>query len=104
MMEMPGHKLLEQMFLELGNAVEKINTQYWVASFLNGPELFANFKRSGFPDLTPNPYPAQDITGDFISRLIYPTTEIAVNQENLQQAVSIGGPDNLDAKVWWDVD
>lgn len=90
--------------LDLGNAVEEINTQYWVASFLNGPELFANFRRSGFPDLTPNPYPAQDITGDFISRLTYPTAEIAVNQENLQQAVSRMGPDNLDTKVWWDVD
>ncbi|PIB26333.1 SusD/RagB family nutrient-binding outer membrane lipoprotein [Maribacter sp. 4G9] len=90
--------------LDLGNAVEEINTQYWVASFLNGPELFANFRRSGFPNLTPNPYPAQDITGDFINRLTYPTAEIAVNQGNLQQAVSRMGPDNLDTKVWWDVD
>ena len=90
--------------LDLGNPVEEINTQYWVASFLNGPELFANFRRSGFPDLTPNPYPAQDISGDFISRLTYPTAEIAVNQNNLQEAVSRMGPDNLDTKVWWDVD
>jgi hypothetical protein len=90
--------------LNLANAAEEINTQYWVASFLNGPELFANFRRSGFPDLTPNPYPAQDITGDFINRLTYPTAEIAVNQANLQEAVSRMGPDNLDTKVWWDVD
>jgi len=90
--------------LNLTNAVEEINTQYWVASFLNGPELFANFRRSGYPDLTPNPYPAQDITGDFINRLTYPPAEIAVNQANLQEAVSRMGPDNLDTKVWWDVD
>lgn len=38
-------------------ALEQINTQYWVASFLNGPEAFANFRRTGFTDLTPNPYP-----------------------------------------------
>ncbi|WP_036382287.1 SusD/RagB family nutrient-binding outer membrane lipoprotein [Muricauda sp. MAR_2010_75] len=88
----------------MASAVEDINTQYWVASFLNGPELFANFRRSGYPDLTPNPYPAQDITGDFINRLTYPTAEIAVNQANLQEAVSRMGPDNLDTKVWWDVD
>ena len=90
--------------LNLANAVEEINTQYWVASFLNGPELFANFRRSGYPDLTPNPYPAQDITSDFINRLTYPPAEIAVNQANLQEAVSRMGPDNLDTKVWWDVD
>lgn len=87
---------------DAGNAVEQINTQYWVASFLNGPEAFANFRRSGYPDLTPNPYPGQDITGDFINRLTYPTGELAVNKANLDAAISIMGADNLDTKVWWD--
>jgi len=87
---------------DAGNALEQINDQYWVASFLNGPEAFANFRRSGFPDLPPNPFPAQDITGDFINRLTYPNDEIAVNGENLAEAVARMGPDNLDTKVWWD--
>ncbi len=84
------------------NALEQINNQYWVASFLNGPEAFANFRRSEFPDLPPNPYPSQDITSDFINRLTYPTDEIATNNENLSAAVARMGPDNLDTKVWWD--
>ncbi len=84
------------------NALEQINTQYWVASFLNGPEAFANFQRSGFPTLAPNPFPAQDISGDFINRHTYPNDEIAVNGDNLAEAVSRMGPDNLDTKVWWD--
>ncbi|NJB70911.1 hypothetical protein GGR42_001373 [Saonia flava] len=88
--------------LDAGNAIEEINNQYWVASFLNGPEAFANFRRSGYPDLTPNPYPGQDITGDFINRLTYPSAEIAVNKENVDAAISRMGPDNLDTKVWWD--
>jgi len=87
---------------DAGNALEQINNQYWVSSFLNGPEAFANFRRSGFPVLTPNPYPAQDITGDFINRITYPTDEIATNNENLSAAVARMGPDNLDTKVWWD--
>lgn len=87
---------------DAGNALEQINNQYWVSSFLNGPEAFANFRRSGFPVLTPNPYPAQDITGDFINRITYPTDEVAVNNENLSAAVARMGPDNLDTKVWWD--
>ena len=87
---------------DAGNALEQINTQYWVSSFLNGPEAFANFRRSGFPVLTPNPYPAQDISGDFINRITYPTDEIATNNANLSEAVSRMGPDNLDTKVWWD--
>ncbi|MEM7655176.1 MAG: SusD/RagB family nutrient-binding outer membrane lipoprotein [Bacteroidota bacterium] len=84
------------------NALEQINSQYWVASFLNSPEAFANFRRSGFPALDPNPFPAQDISGDFIRRLTYPSTEIAVNSDNLNAAVARQGPDNLDTRVWWD--
>ena len=86
------------------NALEQINTQYWVASFLNGPEAFANFRRSGFPDLDPNPFPNQDITTDFIRRITYPTSEIAVNTENVNQAINIMGPDRLDTRVWWDME
>ena len=87
---------------DAGNALEQINTQYWVSSFLNGPEAFANFRRSGFPSLTPNPFPGQDISGDFINRLTYPTSEIATNNENLTEAVARMGPDDLNTKVWWD--
>ena len=83
-------------------ALEQINDQYWVASFLNGPEAFANFRRSGFPDLAPNPFPSQDISGDFIRRLTYPNTEISVNTENVNTAIARQGPDNLETRVWWD--
>ncbi len=83
-------------------ALEQINTQYWVASFLNGPEAFANFRRSGFPNLSPNPYPGKAIKGNFIRRLTYPNSEISVNKKNVDEAVSRIGADDLDAKVWWD--
>ena len=83
-------------------ALQQINTQYWIASFLNGPEAWANYRRSGYPQLTPNPYPGKDIAGDFINRLTYPNSEISVNTENLNAAVARMGPDNLDTRVWWD--
>ena len=82
--------------------LELINTQYWVASFLNGPEAFANFRRSGFPALTPNPYPGKEIKGNFINRLTYPDSEISVNTANRQEAVARQGADNQDTRVWWD--
>jgi hypothetical protein len=90
--------------LDQGDALEQINTQYWVVSFLNGPESFANFRRSGFPALAPNPFPGSEINGDFIRRLTYPTDEFSVNITNIQQAISRMGPDNLDTRVWWDAD
>lgn len=83
-------------------ALELINTQYWIASFLNGPEVFANFRRSGFPILRPNPYPGKEIRGNFINRLSYPDSELAVNQANRQEAVTRQGADDLESRVWWD--
>jgi hypothetical protein len=72
--------------LDLTKALEQINTQYWVASFLNGPETFANFRRSGFPVLTPNLYPGKDLkTETFIRRLTYPDTEKSVNNDNVTE-------------------
>ncbi len=88
--------------LDLGNALEQINTQYWVASFLSGPELFANFRRSGYPTLAKNPYPASEIKGDFIRRMPYPDSETIVNQANVNEAISRQGPNTLDTRVWWD--
>ncbi|HZF65257.1 MAG TPA: SusD/RagB family nutrient-binding outer membrane lipoprotein [Chitinophagaceae bacterium] len=84
-------------------ALEQINTQYWIASFLNGPEAWANFRRSGFPALTPNPFPGKDLTTEaFIRRLTYPNSEISVNKTNLDAAVAQMGADILDTRVWWD--
>src|SRR6185436_4473734 len=42
--------------LAAGRELNQINTQYWIASVFNVPEAFANFRRSGFPNLAPNPY------------------------------------------------
>lgn len=85
---------------DASKALEQINTQYWVSSFLNGPEAFANFRRSGFPVLDSNPFPGKEV--DFINRLTYPNSEISVNSENVNAAISTQGPDNLATKVWWD--
>ncbi len=83
-------------------ALEQINTQYWVSSFLNGSEAFANFRRSGYPALAPNPFPGKEIAGDFIRRLPYPDSEIVINQGNVNEAVKRQGPNNLESRMWWD--
>jgi Starch-binding associating with outer membrane len=89
-----------------GNELKQINTQYWISSFLNGPEAFANFRRSGFPVLTPNPYGQPnnpDVpSGTFIRRITYPSSEISINSENVNAAIARMGPDKLSTRVWWD--
>ncbi|HWJ90300.1 MAG TPA: SusD/RagB family nutrient-binding outer membrane lipoprotein [Flavisolibacter sp.] len=89
-----------------GRELEQINTQYWIASFLNGPEVFANFRRSGYPALPPNPYGQPnnpDVpNGTFIRRIGYPTSELSVNTANVNDAIAAMGPDKLSTRVWWD--
>jgi hypothetical protein len=88
--------------LDKGKELEEINTQYWVASFLDGNELFANFRRSDFPALKKNPYPGSEITEDFIRRMPYPDSEIIVNLQNVNDANARQGPNTLSTRVWWD--
>ena len=85
------------------NALKLINTQYWIASWGNGPEAWANFRRSGFPALTPNPIGGQSITGGFVRRFVYPTLELSANQSNYLAAVAdLGGADSMDTRIFWD--
>ena len=89
--------------LAAGSEIEQINEQYWMSSFLNGPEAWANFRRTGIPNLAPNPWPGSDLkTEDFIRRLTYPDSELVVNRDNLDAAISRQGPDLLDTRIWWD--
>ncbi|MBL7856297.1 MAG: SusD/RagB family nutrient-binding outer membrane lipoprotein [Cyclobacteriaceae bacterium] len=83
-----------------GNELEQINYEYWIASLLNGQEAWANFRRSGFPQLAINPFSGRAV--DFITRLPYPPNEILVNSDNVQAAIAAQGPDELDTRVWWD--
>jgi hypothetical protein len=94
--------ITDHPFVPGATELEQINTQYWAASFLNGPEAFANFRRSGFPALTPNPYPDKTIGGNFITRLTYPDTEFSSNTVNIQKALERQGKDNMDTRIWWD--
>jgi len=85
--------------LNNATALKQINEQYWVSSLMNGPEAFANFRRSGFPALVANPFTGREVP--FINRLTYPNSEISVNKDNVGAAISAQGADDLATKVWW---
>lgn len=89
--------------LTVGNELEDINTQYWISSFLVGPESWANFRRSGFPILKPNPFPGSDLkTEPFIRRLTYTDAELNVNKANVLKAIERQGANTMDTRIWWD--
>jgi hypothetical protein len=84
------------------DALKLINTQYWIVNLRNGTEAFANFRRSGFPALTPNTV-NNKLNGGFVRRLSYPDGEASSNTANYNAAsVAIGG-DKLTSRVFWDI-
>ncbi|MGY3213542.1 SusD/RagB family nutrient-binding outer membrane lipoprotein [Mucilaginibacter sp. HD30] len=87
-----------------GNELQKINTQYWIASLGNQAESYANFRRSGFPALTPNSFgtPLPASTGGFARRVPYPLIERSVNASGYQGAIASMGGDDVTQRLFWD--
>lgn len=83
-------------------ALEQINTQYWAATFLNWYETFANWRRSGFPVLTPVNYPGNATGGQIPRRMLYPTSESSANGVNYAEAIARQGANTFLTRVWWD--
>ncbi|MNY77527.1 Susd and RagB outer membrane lipoprotein [compost metagenome] len=66
-------------------------------------ETWSNWRRSGFPVLTPVVYPGNATNGTIPRRFPYPVEEAVKNGANQQAAASaIPGGDNLAGRVWWD--
>lgn len=88
------------------DAMELINTQYWIVNIRNGTEAYANFRRSGFPALSRNAYNDNLLAngGDgFAHRLSYPDREGSANGDSYAAAVAAIGGDNLTGRVFWDI-
>jgi hypothetical protein len=84
------------------NGLEMIATQYWVATFLNFFEAYANWRRTGYPVLIPVNYPGNHTNGTIPSRLIFDPQSVVANEANYLAAVERMGGDELTTKVWWD--
>ncbi len=83
-------------------AMQQIGEQVWAAVFLNEYEAFANWRRTGYPNLTPVNYPGNVTGGTIPRRLRYNQSEAVSNAENYQAALQRQGPDELTTRVWWD--
>jgi hypothetical protein len=86
-----------------GKEIQMIDTQLWVALLLNGPEAYANWRRTGYPALTPA-ITTESTTTTIPRRFEYPLTETEQNAANVKIAVAAigGGVDDWTARVWWD--
>ena len=81
--------------------LKSIGEQMWVSKFLNWWDAWADWRRTGFPVLTPVNYQG-NVTGGVIPRkLRIPNGELSSNAENFEAGATL--PNDYTTRVWWDV-
>lgn len=75
--------------------------QKWISLYGNGPEAYAEWRRTGVPHLEPGPDAIND--GLIPVRLPYPDRELSLNAQAVQAAMARQGGATLNSPVWWDV-
>ncbi|UZD24054.1 SusD/RagB family nutrient-binding outer membrane lipoprotein [Algoriphagus halophytocola] len=85
-------------------SLQMINEQIWATTGIlaNFVESWNNWKRSGYPELTPVNYTGNFSQGQIPRRQLYPSSESTTNPENLANAISSMGGDTWTTTVWWD--
>jgi hypothetical protein len=87
---------------DAAKAMELIATQRWVATFDQGLQAWFEWRRTGWPVLIPAAEGMNN--GKIPVRVPYPTDEAARNPSSLAEGVTLlGGPDDLNTRVWWDL-
>lgn len=82
--------------------MEQIHTQFWVSLFMNNLEVWANWRRTGYPELTPTNYPGNETGGTIPRRVPYVDSERRLNTAAVEAAVQRQGPDLFTTRIWWD--
>lgn len=83
--------------------LKMINEQYWVATFSDWLETWSNWRRSGYPQLTPVNYEGNTSNGAIPRRFTYPFDEANVNRANYSAAIAnLAGGDKMISRIWWD--
>ncbi len=88
-------------------SLRMIGEQHWAANFMNEYEAYANWRRTGYPELAPVNYPGNVTNGQIPRRLAYFEGEAASNPEKLNEALQRQGMPTdftqmLKVPMWWD--
>lgn len=97
--------LAQGLYQNAGNFDDKLRVlaeQYWVVTFMNGYESYANWRRTGYPVLIPTHYAGNQSNGEIPRRLPYAADEYTINRKNVEAAVAQQGADNVNTRIWWD--
>lgn len=88
----------------MAQQLEQIQTEKWVSLFLEDEyEIFAGWRRTGYPTLIPTNYPGNLTGGKIPTRFVIPDSEETYNKINFIEArTRQGGTNTLSSIVWWD--
>ena len=85
--------------------LERIITQKWIANFPLGFEGWADYRRTGYPEVFPSVSNLSNgviDTNRQLRRLPFPLSEKQGNSANVSASVSmLGGPDTGATDLWW---
>jgi hypothetical protein len=81
--------------------LEKIALQKWISLFYTGFEAWSDWRRTGMPEVIPGLDAANG--GKVPVRFQYPNSVKSTNNANYSEAVSRMGADDLNTRLWWDV-
>lgn len=90
-----------EVAFDAANAIERISTQRYVHLFLHGFEAWAEYRRTGYPDIMVSP-----LGRDVPLRQSYTSDEALNNTTNYEDAIErqFGGENTLYGRLWWDVE
>lgn len=83
------------------NKMQQIITQKWIANIINGYEGWIEYRRTGYPELKKV---QASFNNDLIPvRLPYPADEASLNTSNYNNTTAALNGNNINARVWWDI-
>lgn len=83
---------------QAGDGLRRIGEQKWLSLFGQGVEAWTEWRRTGFPTLSPA---LEADLNEIPSRYTYPSNAQSLNGANYSAALSAQGEDLLTTKVWW---
>lgn len=89
---------LAQPEVAYAGELEQIALQKWISLFTRGIEAWAEYRRTGVPDLVPGP---AAVLNQVPSRVPYPGSESSLNAANLEEARSRQNGASMISPVWW---
>lgn len=81
------------------NKLSRIALQTWIANFPDGNQGWANWRRTGVPNLKETRFK----TGPYVRRYVYGNNDYGLNNANtIEAAGRMSGGDKQDSRIWWD--